>query len=366
MPDQSESTEPADGTTPDETILPAADPGAGADADAAPDPADSGAPVHPSYPVRTKRLSLRPVRRDDLEAIYAHRSLPEVALYLPHEPHTREVTAETIERVIAGEALAQPGDWLDLAVEDASGRVVGEVLLRREPGEPDTGQVGFAFHPDVHGTGIATEAVSGALDIAFDDFGWHRVIGICDVRNLASAALMRRIGMRHESVLRDSTFFKNAWCSDSQFAVLADEWRKAPSRSTDERAVDRALSAFLGAFTRRAGEPVRLDAARAVLAPDAVIEYVAEGGQDVVRMDVDEFLAPREIFLNGTELTDFEEFEVSWSTVVTVGRALRSSLFYKHGIRDGAPFSGWGRQHTQFAKTTGGDWLIESVVWEES
>ncbi|MEU9859829.1 GNAT family protein [Streptomyces sp. NPDC047971] len=338
VPPRSEHTEPAEST-------------------------DPGAPVHPRYPVRTKRLSLRPVREDDLEAIHAHRSLPEVALYLPHEPHTREMTEQTLERLISGESLAVPGDWFGLAVEDESGRVVGEVFLRREPDEPATGQVGFAFHPDVHGTGIATEAVTAALDIAFGDFGWHRVIGICDVRNVASAALMRRIGMRHESVLRDGTFLKGAWCSDSVFAVLAGEWRRNPP-SARERAVDRAVGTFLSAFTRREGEPVGLDGARAVLTPDAVIEYVAQDGR-VTRMDVDEFLVPRHDLLNGTELTDFQEFDVSWSTVVVGERALRSSLYHKHGVRDGASFAGWGRQHFELVADASGDWRIRSLTWTD-
>ncbi|MFE5481033.1 GNAT family N-acetyltransferase [Streptomyces sp. NPDC056527] len=338
VPEQSEHTESADST-------------------------DPGAPVHPQYPVRTKRLSLRPVREDDLEAIYAHRSLPEVALYLPHEPHTRDVTAQTLERLISGEALATPGDWLGLAVENESGRVVGEVFLRREPDEPATGQVGFAFHPDVHGTGMATEAVTAALDIAFESFRWHRVIGICDVRNVASAALMRRIGMRHESVLRDGTFLKGAWCSDSVFAVLAGEWRRNPPPAR-ERAVDKVVTTFLSAFTRREGGPVSLDAARAVFAPEAVIEFVAQDGQ-VTRMDVDEFLVPRQAFLNGSELTDFEEFEVSFSTVVVAGRALRYSLYHKHGVRDGVPFAGWGRQHFELAADASGDWLIRSLTWTD-
>ncbi|MET9377373.1 GNAT family protein [Streptomyces sp. NPDC002992] len=328
------------------------------------DPTAGGAPTHPEYPVRTKRLRLRPVRRDDLEAIYSYRSLPDVALYLPHEPHTREVTEQTLERLISGQALATPGDWLGLAVENESGRVVGEVFLRLETEEPDTGQIGFAFHPDVHGTGIATEAVTAGLDIAFDHFGWHRVIGICDVRNLASAALMRRIGMRHEAVLRDGAFLKGAWCSDSVFAVLAGEWRRTPPPSAQERAVDVTVARFLSAFTRRAGEPVDLDAARAILAPDAVVERVREDG-GVDRMGVDAFLTPRQTLLNGPELTEFQEFEVTFSTMVTAGRALRSSLYHKHGVRDGVPFAGWGRHHIALATDASGEWRIQSLTWTD-
>ncbi|MFF8606959.1 GNAT family N-acetyltransferase [Streptomyces sp. NPDC015346] len=303
------------------------------------------APVHPEYPVRTKRLRLRPVRTDDLEAVHAHRSLPEVALYLPHEPHTREVTEQTLRRLIGGESLATPGDWLGLAVETERGRVVGEVLLRRDDREPATGEVGFAFHPDVWATGIATEAVTAALDIAFDSFGWHRVYGVCDVRNVASAALMRRIGMRHEAVMRRNSYLKNDWCNDSMFAVLATEWRRTRPRSADERAVDAAAATFFSSFTRAGGEPVNPDAARSVLAPDAVVERVGSSP-------------------GGGEPADFDVFEVSWTTVVTAGRALRASLLFRHGVRDGVPFTGWGRAALQLCSGTGA-WLVESLTWTD-
>lgn len=320
-------------------------------------------PVHPSYPLRTERLALRPVRVDDLDAIHAHRSLPEVARYLPHEPHTRDMTADTLERVIAGAALTEPGNWLDLAVEDASGRVVGEVLLKRDA-QPLTGEIGFAFHPDVHGTGIATEAVAAGLDLAFGSFGWHRVIGICDVQNTPSAALMRRIGMRLEGVWRKDCFEKERWNNSLQFAVLASEWRATPPPSAGERAVDEATRAFFAAFTRLAGEPVDLDAARRVLAKGAVIERVAEDGT-VDRTDVDGFLAPRVALLNGPSLTEFREVEAGSTTIVAGARAVRTSRYFKYGVRDGEPFSAWGRKVLQFGTTAAGDWLIESLTWTD-
>ncbi|MEU8528575.1 MULTISPECIES: GNAT family N-acetyltransferase [Streptomyces] len=320
-------------------------------------------PVHPPYPVRRERFALRPVRVDDLDAVHAHRSLPEVARYLPHEPHTREMTADTLGRVIAGESLAEPGNWLDLAVEDASGRVVGEVLLKRDE-QPLTGEVGFAFHPDVHGTGIATEAVAVTLDIAFDSFGWRRIVGICNVENTASAALMRRIGMRHEAVWRKESYAKGLWNNFQQFAVLDSEWRTSPPPSADERAIDGVARAFFDAFTRRAGEPVDLNGARRVLAPNAVIERVAEDGV-VHRTDVDEFLAPRATLLNGPSLTDFREVEAAQTTIVAGERAVRTAQYFKYGVRDGEEFSAWGRKVMQLAVSASGDWLIETLTWTD-
>ncbi|MFJ2823195.1 GNAT family N-acetyltransferase [Streptomyces toxytricini] len=321
-------------------------------------------PPQPDYPVRTGRLALRPVRADDLDAVHAYRSLPAIALHLPHEPHTREETRKTLERLAAGQALAAPGDWLGLAVETAAGRVVGEVLLRRDDRAPLTGEIGFVFHPDVHGTGVAAEAVTAALGLAFDTFGWHRVTGVCTVRNTASAALMRRVGMRLEAVARQDVHRKGAWQDRLHFAVLAAEHRRPRPRSADERAVDAAVTAFYAAFTRRGGEPVTLDGVRAVLAPGAVIERVNPDGT-VDRMDTESFIAPREALLGGPDLTDFTEAEVAATTLVAGDTATRTGEYAKWGVRAGTAFSGWGRKTFRLGRADGGGWLVESFCWTD-
>lgn len=179
-------------------------------------------PVQPPYPLRTERLSLRPVTMDDLDAIHAHRSMPTVALYLPHEPHSREDTVALLERMMEQSALSEPGQWLDLAVELDGAGVVGEVVLKWDADEQ--GEIGFAFHPSVKGTGVATEAATAVLRLAFEQFGWHRVIGICDILNLRSSALMERVGMRREAVFREAEWFKGRWTTVCHYAMLQYEW----------------------------------------------------------------------------------------------------------------------------------------------
>ena len=60
--------------------------------------------------------------------------------------------------------------------------------------------------------------------LAFGLLGLHRVFGRTDARNVASAALMRRLGMRQEAHLRENEIFKGAWGDELVFAVLEDEW----------------------------------------------------------------------------------------------------------------------------------------------
>jgi len=188
--------------------------------------------VQPAYPLRTERLRLRPVSLDDLEAVHSYRSMPDVARYLPHEPHSREDTIATLSKMVEQSGMTELGHWLDLAVEfdelagaADSSAVVGEVLLKWDAENAELGEVGFAFHPSVQSTGVATEAVTAVLRLAFEQFGWHRVVGICNSLNLRSAALMERVGMRHEATFRQATWFKGGWADVSHYAMLREEWR---------------------------------------------------------------------------------------------------------------------------------------------
>jgi RimJ/RimL family protein N-acetyltransferase len=81
-------------------------------------------------------------------------------------------------------------------------------------------------HPDFQGRGLATEGARHMLGIAFDDLDLHRVVARLDSRNHASAAVLKRLGMRHEAHLVQNEWFKGEWGDEDDFAILADEWRE--------------------------------------------------------------------------------------------------------------------------------------------
>lgn len=190
-----------------------------------PETAEFTVPQQPNYPLTTDRLQLRPVVLEDVEAVNFYRSMPEVARYLPHPPQDLEASLATVRRMAEESVFDLPGQWLDFAVElKSTGNVVGEVLLKWEVENTNCGEIGFAFAPEVQGQGIAYEAAHAALKVAFEDFGWHRVVGICDDRNTKSAALLERLGMRLEAHTIESEFSKDQGISLKTFAMLRREW----------------------------------------------------------------------------------------------------------------------------------------------
>ncbi|MDP9259606.1 MAG: GNAT family N-acetyltransferase [Actinomycetota bacterium] len=176
--------------------------------------------------IETERLLLRPFRESDLDDLHAMRSRPEVVRYLYGELRSRPEAEEMLAERLTQTNLGSEGDGLALAVERRDDRrVIGDVSLWLRSAEHRQGEIGFVFHPDAQGQGYASEAATAVLDVAFRELGLHRVFGRTDARNDASAALMRRLGMRQEAHLRENEIFKGAWGDELVFAVLEGEWR---------------------------------------------------------------------------------------------------------------------------------------------
>jgi RimJ/RimL family protein N-acetyltransferase len=182
-------------------------------------------------PLRTDRLLLRPFEADDFPAFNAFRSRPDVARYLYWGPETEAEVRAALQKRIASRAIDEEGDFLGLAiVVRATDELVGDVILGFMSAEHRTCEVGFIVHPDHHGRGYATEAGRRMLAIAFDDLDMHRVCGRTEARNVASARLLEKLGMRREAHFVENEFVKGEWQSELVYAILDREWRTSPAR----------------------------------------------------------------------------------------------------------------------------------------
>jgi RimJ/RimL family protein N-acetyltransferase len=186
------------------------------------------------WPRRTERLDLRPLVPEDVDAIWAFRSLPEVVVHLSHDVLSRD---EVRDRIASRIERGRPGarePMLGLAaVERRTGRLIGDVMLRLEPSHSISrtptdeweGTIGYALHPDVHGRGLAAEAAGELLFLGFRDLGLRRITADAYADNTASNRVLRRIGMRHESTIRAKSLGKDGtWLDDNTWALLREEW----------------------------------------------------------------------------------------------------------------------------------------------
>lgn len=172
-------------------------------------------------PIELARTTLRELSDDDLPAYADMHARADVARYLYWEPRTWEQSRVALQRKIA--TGTDPAS-IALAVS-VDGTFIGELNLHTFDTDNRGAEMGFVFHPEHHGQGYATEAAAGLLAVAFGQLGLHRVIGRCDARNIASARVMRRLGMRLEAYFRSNELVKGEWCDEQVFALLEDEYR---------------------------------------------------------------------------------------------------------------------------------------------
>lgn len=179
-------------------------------------------------PIETPRLVLRPFVDEDLEALYAIQSRADVARYLYWEPRTRDEVAEQLQRLRRMTGFDGESEGLRLAgCLRSTGELVGDYSLWRTSREHQQGEIGFITDPRHQGHGYAMEASRALLAVGFGVYRLHRIVGSCDARNGASAAVMERLGMRREAHFVENELVKGEWQSELVFAVLRSEWAAA-------------------------------------------------------------------------------------------------------------------------------------------
>lgn len=150
--------------------------------------------------LRTERLLLRPLTLEDAPAYWPLVSDAEVLR------HTGERPCESLQQVrelLRDKPLtdyAARGHGRLAAVTRHDGRLVGWCGLKYLA-ELDEVDLGYRFVREVWGQGLATEAGAAVLHHGFHTLALQRVIGLVEPTNLASARVLRKLGLAFERTL---------------------------------------------------------------------------------------------------------------------------------------------------------------------
>jgi RimJ/RimL family protein N-acetyltransferase len=167
--------------------------------------------------LETARLTIRPLAHDDLADCHAlfkaigwfDATMPEAEIF----ERRRSWLWWSVDNTRELARLHQPPLGERAVIDRASGRFVGLVgfvpsmcALGQLPsfgavrGAPQSAELGmfWAVVPARHRTGVASEAAAAMLAYAFDHWRLDRVVATTENDNIASQAVMRRIGMRVE------------------------------------------------------------------------------------------------------------------------------------------------------------------------
>ena len=181
--------------------------------------------------IETEGLVLREFRRDDREKVHEYAVDPEVYRYMPWGPNTEDETDAFIERAIASRHR-DPRLHFELAITLAEdGRLIGGGGIRAADEYFRAADMGYCLRRDAWGLGFGTEAAAGLIGFGFEQLCVHRIWATCDTRNVRSARVLEKAGMKLEGTMRDDTWLRGHWRSSHLYSVLDDEWSPGESRS---------------------------------------------------------------------------------------------------------------------------------------
>lgn len=173
-------------------------------------------------PLTTERLTLRPLRRDDLGPLLAIYADETVARYLLDEPWTPDEARAQVAKRVQRTGLDTEAGALALTIEHA-GEVVGDIALWCTDETKRKVEIGWVISPQFAGRGFATEAAGGLIHAAIRAYSLHRVEGQLDARNGASARVCEKLGMRREAHLRENWWSKGEWTDTLIYGLLASD-----------------------------------------------------------------------------------------------------------------------------------------------
>jgi ribosomal-protein-alanine N-acetyltransferase len=153
--------------------------------------------------LETKRLTLRHLEPDDLDALYALYRDPEVRRFFPEGTLTLEETREELEWHQNGHpGHPELGLWATVLKE--TGQFIGRcgLLPWTIDGKFEI-EIAYMIAKDFWGQGLGAEAAAGIRDYAFEHLGLMRLICLIDEENRASIRVAEKTGMAFEKTGRD-------------------------------------------------------------------------------------------------------------------------------------------------------------------
>jgi [ribosomal protein S5]-alanine N-acetyltransferase len=173
--------------------------------------------------LETARLKLRGFTESDIPELVRLIGTPEVAattLRIPHpyeEKHAREFLASVAKE-----------NELRLAIERRDdGQLCGGIGLHPDL-EHGRAELGYWLGVPFWGTGYATEAATAVVHYGFEKLKLNRIFASHFEGNIASARVLKKIGMRHEGCMRKHIYKWGKYLDSELYAILRDEEQVPP------------------------------------------------------------------------------------------------------------------------------------------
>ena len=174
-------------------------------------------------PLTTSRLQLRGITKSDSDNLFPMYSDIKTLEYWGRDPVQSPAEAwneieKNMKCVESGSAIL----W-GIALRE-SNQLLGTCTIFKINQQNRNGEIGYILNRDHWGKGLMTEAITCVLNYAFNDLELHRLEADTDPENLASLALLEKLGFQKEGYFRERWFVHGKWHDSVMLGLLQSEY----------------------------------------------------------------------------------------------------------------------------------------------
>jgi len=186
--------------------------------------------------ITSERLHIRDLAEEDWPALHLLRTNPEVYRYNHFGPESEEETRTWIRETMVHNNLTPRLSHNCSLVRKTTSEVIGWIGF----GLPSPAKLaysdlsfGYALLPAFWNQGYMTEALQTMLTFAFTTTNANSISDTCDVRNIGSARVMEKAGLRQIEQFASAADKSGEATESYRYRILRSEWEATNRKNTD-------------------------------------------------------------------------------------------------------------------------------------
>lgn len=175
------------------------------------------------YPLKTERLVLRRLAKEDAETVAQYRNDTEVSKWQDWDlPYTLKMAEKLIGK--SDWETIEQGFHNNIGIE-IDGVLAGDLYCSLSE-HGGVAEVGWTLKKELQGLGIAYEAASALIDDLILGHDVHRVSAQLSPENRPCISLLERLGFTRESFAPGSYWCRGVWDDNLVYALTDKDWKK--------------------------------------------------------------------------------------------------------------------------------------------
>ena len=169
--------------------------------------------------LKTERLVLRRIVKEDVNEIFSLRSDKETMKYVPR-PLAKNLE-EAMEHIVLIDSKIETNEGINWAITIKNEpKLIGIIGHYRIKPEHFRAEIGYMLLPEYHGKGIITEAIKEVVKYGFEVMKLHSIEAIIDPENFASERVLQKNGFVKEAHLKENEYFDGRFLDTVIYSLI--------------------------------------------------------------------------------------------------------------------------------------------------